>query len=202
MIPQKIIEYLIHLYGRPDRYYHNINHIAHCFHELSDVQDVDDKTALEIAIWFHDAVYNPQCNINEDLSAELVKDKLGISSEIITNLILDTKHNREPATHDGKIMADIDLAILGQPREVFDEYERCIRLEYSWVVGEDFSVGRSNVIAKFLDRKNIYWTEHFRNKYEDAARENLQYSLNKWSLPGGFYSEVVDKEMLEFIKRM
>lgn len=200
MIPNNVIEYLIHLYSRPDRYYHNVNHIANCFKELSKVTEIDNRFALEIAIWFHDAMYNSQCNINEELSAELVKEKLGISSALITNLIMDTKHNEEPKTNDGKVIADIDLSILGQSREMFDEYERCIRLEYSWVLGDDFSIKRLSVIRKFLERPNIYWTEYFRNRYEDKARENLQHSFSKWQLPGGFYVETIDKEMLEFIK--
>jgi predicted metal-dependent HD superfamily phosphohydrolase len=87
--------------------------------------------AMEIAIWFHDAVYNPMCDYNEKMSADLVSKVIGISSKEIENLILDTKHDREPATHDGKTITDIDLAILGQQQEIFNEYERNIRLEYS-----------------------------------------------------------------------
>lgn len=202
MIPNGVVEYLIHLYSRPDRYYHNINHIASCFKELNDVIEIDNRLALEVAIWFHDAVYNTQCNINEELSAELVKEKLGISSALITGLIMDTKHCDEPKTDDGKVIADIDLSILGQSKEIFDEYEKCIRLEYSCVSDADFSIGRSNVVRKFLKRPYIYWTEYFRNKYEDKARENLLRSLRRWQLLGGFYIKTVDKEMLEFVKRI
>ena len=40
-----------------------------------------------------------------------------------------TTHRAEPDDDDGRVILDVDLAILGQPRDAFDAYERAIREE-------------------------------------------------------------------------
>lgn len=72
---------------------------------------------------------------------------------------------------------DIDLSILGQDRSKFDEYERQIRSEYSWVAADAFAKGRSAILSSILARPRIYSTGLFYNKYEKIARENLARSI-------------------------
>ena len=48
-----------------------------------------------------------------------------------------------------------------------------IRKEYSWVDEETFSERRTEILDRFLKRKNIYSTDFFRDKYEEQAQENL-----------------------------
>ena len=94
-------------------------------------------------------------------------------------LILLTRHDREPPDIDGKLMVDIDLASLARPAEVFDENTRLIRKEYPHVRDEEFARGRREMLARFLARPRIYYTDLFRDRYEQRARANLSRALAK-----------------------
>jgi predicted metal-dependent HD superfamily phosphohydrolase len=61
----------------------------------------------------------------------------------------------------------------------FDEYERQIRSEYSWVPEDAFAKGRSAILSSILARARIYSTEFFYGKYEKSARENLARSISQ-----------------------
>ena len=141
---------------------------------------------MELAIWFHDAVYNPRAKDNEELSAVLLADslkKLGIFDSVAfehsKSVILDTKHTTKPRSDEGSIVVSIDLAILGKSEEEFDRYETNIRKEYEWVPWMDYCKGRSAIIQSFLDRSSIYFTDFFRHTYEASARKNLARSIEK-----------------------
>lgn len=176
----------IYYYREPQRHYHDWKHIEHCLAEFQAVKDqCKDATAVEAAIWFHDAVYDPRRHDNEKRSAELAAEtlrELGIPGDFIAkvkSLILATRHDKRPGTNDGRLLADIDLAILGQEPVIFDWYERMIRQEYTHVPDEAFARGRAAILKRFLERPRIYWTDYFFQKYEQQARENLQRSMQK-----------------------
>ncbi len=82
----------------------------------------------------------------------------------MTHLIRATKHATIPAPGDEMLITDIDLAILEQPRNRFDEYEHQRREEYDWVNDAAFAQGRSAVLGSFLARPTIYQTEWFSQK--------------------------------------
>ena len=43
-----------------DRRFHNLQHIADCLDRFDDVASLlDDRDAVEMGLWFHDAVYVP-----------------------------------------------------------------------------------------------------------------------------------------------
>jgi predicted metal-dependent HD superfamily phosphohydrolase len=175
---------LVSAYQQPERPYHNLDHIRACLDEFDDVrQSCRDRDAIEAAIWFHDAIYDPLRGDNEQKSAEFARRLLarcGVSSAFcdrVEELILVTRHDRVPADPDAQLLADIDLSILGKPWQIFDDYERAIRGEYAYVIDADFRAGRAKVLQRFLDRERIYSTEVFHARYEAAARENLQRSV-------------------------
>jgi len=74
-------------------------------------------------------------------------------------------------------LIDIDLSILGKSQREFEEYEKNIREEYSWVPEEQFRAGRQVVLQRFLERDSIYSTDFFRKKYENQAIRNIENSL-------------------------
>jgi predicted metal-dependent HD superfamily phosphohydrolase len=80
---------------------------------------------------------------------------------------------------DEKILVDVDLSILGAKSERFDEYERQVREEYSWVPAPIFRSKRKATLAEFLNRPTIFNTEKFVGVYEARARENLRRSVAK-----------------------
>lgn len=177
---------LVDAYQHPPRAYHNLDHIRACLEELDTVRgSCNEPNAVEAAIWFHDAIYDARRSDNEQQSAQLARRVLsncGMSAAFcdrVERLILATRHDRPPGTPDEALIIDIDLSILGQPPHIFDAYERAIREEYAFVSEPDFRAGRSKVLQRFLDCKQIYSTEGFRARYEAAARANLERSLRR-----------------------
>lgn len=140
---------------------------------------------IELAIWFHDAIYDSKRKDNEERSADWARReaiRFGVpreSAERIHSLILATEHQEAPVTQDAKILLDADLAILGAAPARFDQYEQQVREEYSWVPGFVFRRKRRELLSRLLGRKAIYATELLRARYEQLARDNLKRSLGR-----------------------
>lgn len=175
---------LVARYTESHRAYHTLQHIGHCLDELKEVRHLaENPDVVELALWYHDAIYDTKAKDSEERSAalavEMVKnaslsDNLGQS---VTSLIMATKHSATHTDSDIQLLVDIDLSILGQTENRFDEYERQVRKEYEWVSEDAFVAGRSAILKSFLDRSNIYATQFFRDKYETQARRNIARSL-------------------------
>ena len=184
--PVEVFHSLRERYSEAGRAYHNVIHIQDCLDEFDGsrylAQSPDD---VEYALWFHDVIYDTRAKDNEERSGELAArtaidggmPKLRALS--IKELIIVTKHDKIPITANAKIIADVDLAILGKPTEIFDDYDGKIRLEYNWVPEEQYRAGRTRVLKSFLDRTWVYSTEQFKQKYEDKARSNLKRALRR-----------------------
>jgi len=175
---------LTNLYSEPHRHYHNCRHIADCLGEFDSVRHLaSEPEAVELALWFHDAVYDPRAADNEERSAELGRkfvQESGIGKEsTIVQLVLATKHHDGASHRDATLMIDIDLSILGQAGERFWNYERQIRREYEWVPENIFAAKRAEILERFLSRPKIFGTEFFFSKYESQARANLQESIRR-----------------------
>ena len=176
-------ETLTRAYAEPQRHYHNQRHIADCLAEFDSARALaTNPEAVELALWFHDAVYNPRATNNEEQSAALAKRCLKSAwrpdlGETVATLVMATKLHNTDAGRDADLVVDVDLSILGQNEKRFDEYEVGIRAEYAWVSTELFNAKRAEILQRFLDRKMIYATEHFSRKYERQARGNLERSI-------------------------
>lgn len=172
---------LLRRYAEPHRAYHSLAHIEHCLDEFEPVRRMaSNPDAVELALWFHDAVYKPRATDNEERSAELVRRLPGLPRGVAgraAELVLATRHASPPADPDAELVVDVDLAILGQPADRFDRYEDEIRREYSWVPGFLFRSKRRSILRSFLQRPSIFRTSYFRARHETAARSNLERSL-------------------------
>ncbi len=174
-------------YSQPHRAYHNLTHITECLAHLDSVMGIINPprvgTSIELALWFHDAVYDTHRHDNEEASAALADHHLehaGAPPALraqVSRLILATKHSATPVDEDSRWIVDIDLAILGADAARFEQYEEQIRQEYDWVPSDAFREGRAAVLRKFLEREAIYGTPEFHARLENAARQNLQRSL-------------------------
>ena len=182
--PAGVLDALIAAYDEPGRAYHNRRHIDECFGLLAAVRPLLDRPGeVALALWFHDAVYDPRRRDNEAQSAaraEAVVRDAGLveAASAVRDLILLTADHTPPDSADGRALVNIDLAILGAEPARFDEYEAQIRREYAWVVDGDFRAGRARVLRRFLARSPLYLTEHFRRDREGQARANLARSLD------------------------
>jgi pantetheine-phosphate adenylyltransferase len=171
-------------YGEKNRFYHNQDHVDGCLSLFAGVRDhFDDAEAAELAIWFHDAIYDPKARDNEDRSAELARRTLAglgvppLRVDRVRKLVLATKHDVPPDDADARLVADIDLASLAIPPEQFDANGAAIRAEYAHVPDDVFRAGRAAILRKFLERPKIYLTEPFA-KFESRARDNLTRALS------------------------
>jgi len=183
--PNNLLAELQAAYGQDQRFYHNQQHLQECLTLLEQVKHLAQQPQqIALALYFHDAVYDPQAHDNEAQSAAWATHVLkssGASSvliERIKQLIIVTQHHViSEDDNDAKLLLDIDLAILGQDSVRFNEYEQQIKQEYAWVADEAFKHGRSQVLESFLQREWIYQTDYFRGCLEQQARLNIQSAL-------------------------
>jgi len=177
-------------YAESHRAYHNLAHIADCLEQFAPAHALaGNAAAVELALWYHDVIYDPRARDNEERSAEVAvhaADKMGLAkdfAEAVRTLILATKKHDVSLAPDAAVMVDVDLSILGRAPQRFDEYERQIRQEYAWVPDDTFAAGRAAVLESFLLRPAIYATEFFRSQYEHQARANMARSVEKMKGP-------------------
>lgn len=175
------------LYSRIERHYHDMKHISSCLEEFDSVGKSSFKYPLEseVAIWYHDYIYYPTQHDNEERSAIVATGYMwsyGFSlaqRKIVNDIILATRHDFNVADNDTQLVCDIDLAILGKPERIFDEYEANIRKEYEMYPDEIYDAERVKILQRFLDKDMIYYTDFFRKKYEKQARRNIINSIRR-----------------------
>ena len=183
-------ERLTRAYGEPQRHYHNHQHIAECLAEFDRARHLThEPTAVELALWFHDAVYDPKAGDNEEQSAALAKQCLtecGITrllTDTVPRLVMATKNHEVGADADAAVIVDADLSILGRDERRFMEFEEQVRREYAWVPDAVFGAQRAEILQGFLGRARIFATDWFRDKYEQPARQNLEASIRRLRQP-------------------
>lgn len=172
-------EKLVAAYSESQRAYHTLQHLEECLRCFDDARAtglIAKPDLIEMALWFHDAVYDPQGSRNEELSAQMALQALGENdlSHEVARLILLTKSHQPGEGPDDAWIIDIDLAIFAQPVERVLEYERQIRHEYAWVPQAVYVEKRAEILNEFLTRPQIYLTAWAREHFEAKARENLQ----------------------------
>jgi predicted metal-dependent HD superfamily phosphohydrolase len=179
--PEGLMQQLMVAWAEPQRHYHTPQHLRECLALLDPALGLAQHPGkVELALWFHDAIYDPQGKDNEARSADWAVEALaqaGANREVqqrVRALIMATCHDAEPEGDDAQLLVDIDLAILGADPARFAEYDAQVREEYRWVPEAVYRVKRREVLAGFLARPMIYATERFRDRFEGRARENLE----------------------------
>lgn len=171
-------------YTEPHRAYHTLQHLDECFEWVDRVYELAENPAVvELALWFHDAVYDTRRADNEAKSADLaaqVIDSLGggyLLQQSVHAMILATRHDAAPSTTDMRLVVDIDLAILGTGVERFSQYDAQIRQEYAWVPEHLFCQKRAEILQSLLNQPSIFTADFFRKRLERQAQRNLHRSL-------------------------
>ncbi|MHA6493391.1 HD domain-containing protein [Pseudomonas borbori] len=175
---------LLAAYAQPQRHYHTLQHLEECLTLLAGNLGLAVAPGeLEIALWFHDAVYQVRAHDNEQKSADWAATALTAAGVVqarvdnVVHLIMATCHAAPAQDADQQLLVDIDLAILGSPRARFLQYEAQIRAEYSWVPGFIFRRKRREVLGAFMARERIYQTPALYLQFEQQARLNLALAL-------------------------
>jgi predicted metal-dependent HD superfamily phosphohydrolase len=172
-------------YAQPGRFYHSARHIGACLTQLDSHRPLAQRSAeIEIALWFHDAIYDTRRNDNERLSADWAAEYLAGERAAVDAiarvhaLIMATRHDAPVRDPDQQLLVDVDLGVLGQPARVFDRYDADIRREYHWVPWPQYVEARRAVLNAFLNRPCIYSTATFVERYEAQARRNIARAID------------------------
>jgi predicted metal-dependent HD superfamily phosphohydrolase len=166
------------LLGAPGRRFHNLDHIRECLRVMDEVAPLlADCDAVELALWFHDAVYEPGDATNERRSAELfVAMSAGAAPAFrrrVCGLILATRHATEPRTADRRFIEDIDLVGFGAPWERFMMQGDWLRAEFADQPDALYYAGQVRFLTHLRRRPRFFATDYFRDRYEATAQANL-----------------------------
>lgn len=170
---------LIAAYTEKHRAYHTVQHIVECLALFESVRDqLDDPIAVEMAIWFHDVIYDPKASDNELRSAMLMEQYCQNilneqQIEKIYTWIVATQQHQPSHESDLNYLLDIDLAILGSATARFQSYEQQIQIEYGWVEQNIYEIKRQKVLKHFYQMNPIYQTLYFHHHHEKQAKINL-----------------------------
>jgi predicted metal-dependent HD superfamily phosphohydrolase len=175
-----IHQQLIDSYNEPHRVYHTLNHIEHCLAHFDKINhDLESPDAVELSIWFHDAIYKPGATDNEQLSADLFME---ISQGQLDDSLRKTVYQHIMATlHDGrtiesndtKFMVDIDLSSFALPWAEFSRDSNNLRVEMKSLSDEDYYRKQSRFQKNLMNQPRFFKSDYFYEKYEDQARQNL-----------------------------
>jgi len=181
--PSELLVELEARYGEPHRHYHTWRHVLACF-AARDALAAPPSPAVDLAILFHDAIYEPLAHDNEAASAALMVGygaRFGLDPAAVARaepIILATKHaDATVIDPETALMLDADLSILGSDPATFATYERAVRKEYAAVDDAAWNAGRAGVLETFLERPVLYATARGRALWDAPARRNLRASL-------------------------
>ncbi|XP_013406972.1 prolyl 3-hydroxylase OGFOD1 [Lingula anatina] len=185
---------IIDCYSESHRHYHTIHHIINMLKLWSSHQQhLKQPLLVALAVIFHDVIYDPKRDDNEERSAEFFKKFAremrlpSEESELVSGWIVLTKSHKTPVhatpgfygKEDWHYLLDFDMAVLGWPDEDYEKYSDQIRQEYIHIPSEHFNSRRVQVLQSFLQIPNIYATKEFRDKFEVQARKNIQEEIRR-----------------------
>ena len=173
---------ILEQYEQPERPYHNLVHLVNLLALLDAHQaQVQEPLLVELAIWYHDLVYDAARKDNEALSAQrfvaLWADYCSAAQlEQVQTYILATEGHQPQTDHpDERLFLDFDLAILAAEPSVYQQYSQAVEQAYSRVYPLAlYRLGRRQVLAQFLAREALFYTPTLQKTWQAAAVHNLQ----------------------------
>lgn len=177
---------LVLLYDEPHRHYHNLSHIVAMMDNFVKIQhNIHDKMAVILAIFYHDCIYHcqKQAVSNEIQSANYFMEnfKVYLPSELLkkvqTFILATQKHELLSDDKELSYFLDLDLMILGQDWQSYQNYCDNIAKEYAHIHPLLYKIGRVKILRQFLKRERIYYSEYFYQSYEILARDNIKREI-------------------------
>ncbi|KAJ6551207.1 hypothetical protein B0H19DRAFT_1263892 [Mycena capillaripes] len=180
-------------YSEPQRHYHTLEHISYMLKSLESSGQRNET--IELAIWFHDCVYDPvkggpwnereSIRVWEEFSDSTGSKAMANLKESVSALIEATILHRLPeslperlSTSEVAVFLDLDMGILADSPAIYEKYSQQIREEYSHYPAEVYRLGRSNVLRGFLLHDRIFFGANT-EMIEQRARENIQSEINR-----------------------
>lgn len=181
-------------YGGPMRHYHNLDHLVHGLTEINTWAANTGANSTEVmtlkqAFWFHDYVYGKATETASDerqsadafMATKLSNGGMGRAAY---RLILATSHFEEDKVDEPlkDVMLGVDLAILGQTWEVYEQYCENVQKEYltKYTLAE-YNSGRLKALKHLLNKAEIgtlLTDPYFASEYRETAIRNMSYEIN------------------------
>ncbi|MFJ6798210.1 hypothetical protein [Streptomyces sp. NPDC091268] len=191
--PAPYADRLLTAWAEPQRRYHTTAHLADVLARIDVLADhagdagdthALDRAVVELAAWFHDAVYRPDRSENEERSAALAEralPELGIdaarTAEVARLVRLTVTHDPTPGDTAGEVLCDADLAVLAGAPDAYAAYAAAVRAEYGFVPDDAFRAGRAAVLRQLLGLPRLFRTPYGAAHWEAPARANLAAEL-------------------------
>ena len=171
---------LVELYGEPHRRYHTLAHIRQCLRQFDLAADLmGQPDAVEMALWFHDAIYIPGAMDNEQRSADLFREwstAAGAAAdfqESVSGVVMATTHQTPPSWRDGRFIVDIDLSSFGLPWEDCEQDGQRIRAECADLTDDQYYPGHLRFVRTLQNRPAFFFTDFFQQHYGQMAHDNI-----------------------------
>lgn len=184
---------LLERWQEPHRHYHDVGHLFQTLSALAELAPAVPQP-VALAAWFHDAIYQGIPGQDEADSAILARAELsaaGLDSALIDEVsrlvLLTTDHDPAVADHDGILLVDADLSILGQVPGRYQVYLRDVRLEHPELDETRFEMARRGVVRALLSPRALFRSELGRRLWLNQARENLSGEAIHWSVVRGHH---------------
>jgi predicted metal-dependent HD superfamily phosphohydrolase len=169
---------IVAAYTHPSRFYHNLGHLRGMLKEMNSISESIKNPEIQLfALYYHDFVYKVPGKYNEHKSALAFQKRIGKTRfphvPKVMELIEATKYHIKASDLTTNIFLDLDLSILGKSKAEYREYRLNIHKEFGRYPDFLFRRKRKKVLERFIDMDFIFKTDHFRNRYELRARENI-----------------------------
>jgi predicted metal-dependent HD superfamily phosphohydrolase len=176
---------LVEAWSQPHRRYHGLAHLAAVLGLVGELAAAaTDPDAVRLAAWYHDVVYDPRRDDNEQVSAERARAGLrGLVdddrvAEVARLVLLTAGHDPQPGDADGAVLCDADLAVLAGPPEAYAGYASAVREEYGHLPDEVFVAGRIAVLEHLLALPELYRLPAVAAGWTPRARANMTAELS------------------------
>lgn len=172
-----VFDHLAAAYSEPHRHYHTLVHVVEMLECLAESGDLAaNRDVLELAVWFHDAVYDSAAahGGNEAASADLLSDTCTLAAaKPAQAIILHSAHHGPSDDPDTQLFCDLDLYRLAGSYETFLRHGDDVRQEYAWIDDDAWAAGRVKFMGRLQERPKIYQTAYWRDRLETQARSNI-----------------------------
>lgn len=151
------INILLSMWNESHRAYHTLNHLNDLIEQINEDKSKFSEKEYEkliITSLFHDCVYDPTRNDNEEKSAEFFEscciDKSNSDINQIKQMILDTKTHMS-TTPLSESFNHYDMNIVERDFDQLLEWENGISQEYKFA-GDKYKYGRLKFLESILDK--------------------------------------------------
>ena len=175
---------LVEAWSQPHRRYHSLAHLAAVLGIVDQLADhAADPRAVRLAAWYHDVVYDPRRDDNEQVSAGRARAGLrglvddGTLATVERLVLLTAGHDPQPGDDDGAVLCDADLAVLAGPPDAYAAYASAVREEYGHLDDAVFTAGRTTVLERLLALPALYRLPGPAAQWTARARANLEAEL-------------------------